>query len=129
MSNEKKVRKVLRSLPKRFESKVMVIEEAHDLTEMRLDDLIGNLTTYEMKFDSTEMVKKKGVALNASCKEGDEEDLKETVSLLVKNFNKTMKRFNKKPYSVGDSSGGRDRRFDSWKKNNKTIGGSNSTGQ
>ncbi|GAA0169713.1 hypothetical protein LIER_24133 [Lithospermum erythrorhizon] len=54
MSNEKQVRKGWRSLPKRFESKVTIIEEALDLTNMRLDDLIGNLTTFEMKFDSTE---------------------------------------------------------------------------
>ncbi|GAA0154495.1 hypothetical protein LIER_12455 [Lithospermum erythrorhizon] len=73
--------------------------------------------------------KKKGVALNASCKEGNEEELKETMSLLAKKFNKTMKRFNKKPYSTRDSSSGNDRRFDSWNKNNKTIGGNNSTGQ
>ncbi|GAA0186918.1 hypothetical protein LIER_34206 [Lithospermum erythrorhizon] len=53
ISNKKKVRKVLRSLPKIFERKVTAIEEARDLIDMRLDDLIGNLTTCEMKFDST----------------------------------------------------------------------------
>ncbi|GAA0184967.1 hypothetical protein LIER_32255 [Lithospermum erythrorhizon] len=77
---------------------------------MRLDDLIGNFIICEMKFDSTKMVKKNGVALNASCREGDEEDLKETISLLAKKFNKTMKRFNKKPYSAGDSSNENDKR-------------------
>ncbi|GAA0145417.1 hypothetical protein LIER_05615 [Lithospermum erythrorhizon] len=92
MTNEKQVRKVLRSLLKRIESKVRAIEEVHDLTDMRLDDLIGNLITYEMKFDSTKLIKKKGIAFNVSCKEGDEDDLKDTMNLLAKNFNKTMKR-------------------------------------
>ncbi|GAA0164696.1 hypothetical protein LIER_43690 [Lithospermum erythrorhizon] len=40
MSNEKQVIKVLRSLPKRFENKVIAIEEAQYLTKLRLDELI-----------------------------------------------------------------------------------------
>ncbi|GAA0160114.1 hypothetical protein LIER_16744 [Lithospermum erythrorhizon] len=74
-SNEKHVRKVLRSLPKRFESKVTATEETQDLTDMRLDNLIGNLTTYAIKFDSTELVKKKGIVLNASCNEGGKKNI------------------------------------------------------
>ncbi|GAA0172065.1 hypothetical protein LIER_25964 [Lithospermum erythrorhizon] len=48
-----------------------------------------------------ESSKRKGVALQENCevKENEEEDLAETMSLLAKNFNKTLKRFNKKPYS------------------------------
>ncbi|GAA0154433.1 hypothetical protein LIER_37880 [Lithospermum erythrorhizon] len=114
MTNEKQVRKVLRSLHKKFENKVTAIEEAQDLSNMRLDELIGNLTTFEMKLESSGTDKKKGVALNVSCKDGEEEDLAETMSLLAKNFNKTMKRFNKKPY--GNS------RFDSGKKVNRVEG-------
>ncbi|GAA0160082.1 hypothetical protein LIER_16718 [Lithospermum erythrorhizon] len=104
ISNEKQVRKVLRSIPPRFESKVTAIEEAQDLSIMRLDDLIGNLTTYEMKIDSAEPTKMKGIALSVSHKEEDEEDLKETMSLLARNFNKTMKRFNKKMFTGGENS-------------------------
>ncbi|GAA0144459.1 hypothetical protein LIER_35938 [Lithospermum erythrorhizon] len=92
MSNEKQVRKVLRSLPKRFENKVIAIEEAQDLSNMRLDELIGNLTTFEMKIDSADTIKKKGIALKANCKDGKEEDLAETMNLLTKIFNKPMKR-------------------------------------
>ncbi|GAA0184273.1 hypothetical protein LIER_31561 [Lithospermum erythrorhizon] len=73
---------------------------------MRLDDLIGNLTTFEMKFDSTKSANKKGVALMASCKEGNEEDLNETMNLPTKSFKKIMKRFNKRPYTTGDNSSG-----------------------
>ncbi|GAA0157710.1 hypothetical protein LIER_14917 [Lithospermum erythrorhizon] len=54
MSNEKLVRKFLRILPKKFAHKVMVIEEAQDLTTMRVDELMANLTTFEMSFDDGE---------------------------------------------------------------------------
>ncbi|GAA0152259.1 hypothetical protein LIER_10780 [Lithospermum erythrorhizon] len=37
ISNEKLVRKVLRTLPKRFAYKVTIIEEAQDLMTMRID--------------------------------------------------------------------------------------------
>ncbi|GAA0142522.1 hypothetical protein LIER_03403 [Lithospermum erythrorhizon] len=81
--------------------------EKQDLTNMRLDGLIGNLTTFKMKFDSTELTKKKGVALKASCNEGDEEDLNDTMNMFAKSFNKTMKRFNRRPYTAGDNSSGK----------------------
>ncbi|GAA0162653.1 hypothetical protein LIER_18695 [Lithospermum erythrorhizon] len=125
MTNEKQVRKVLRSLHKKFENKVTAIEEAQDLSNIRLDELIGNLTTFEMKLESSGTDKKKGVALNVSCKEGEEEDLAETMSLLAKNFNKTMKRFNKKPYGSADMAKINDRRFDNWKKVNRMEGAEN----
>ncbi|GAA0144846.1 hypothetical protein LIER_05183 [Lithospermum erythrorhizon] len=54
MSNEKLVRKILRTFPKKFSHKVTAIEEAQDLTTMRLDELMGNLTTFEMSLDDGE---------------------------------------------------------------------------
>ncbi|GAA0151606.1 hypothetical protein LIER_10293 [Lithospermum erythrorhizon] len=75
------------------------------------------------------VAKKKGVSLKASCKELDEEDLNETTNLLEKSFNKTMKWFNSRPYTAGDNLSCNDRRFDSWKKNNKILGASNSSSQ
>jgi len=44
----KQVRKVLRVLPKSWESKVNAITEARDLKVLTIDDLIGNLQTYEL---------------------------------------------------------------------------------
>src|ERR1044072_58603 len=41
MSEEKLVRKILRSLPKIFAMKVTAIEEAQDIGQMKLDELIG----------------------------------------------------------------------------------------
>ena len=41
--DEKLVRKILRSLPKRFDMKVTTIEEALDICSMKVDELIGSL--------------------------------------------------------------------------------------
>ena len=41
------VRKVLRSLPKKFHAKITAIEESKDTDEIPLTELIGNLQTYE----------------------------------------------------------------------------------
>ncbi|GAA0171190.1 hypothetical protein LIER_25283 [Lithospermum erythrorhizon] len=99
MSHEKLVRKNHKTLPKKFAHKVTVIEEAQDLTTMRVDELIGSLTTFEMSLDHGETSKKKGIALKFASEDVDDEDLVETMNILAKNFNKSLERFNKKPYS------------------------------
>lgn len=43
----KVVGKILRSLPERFQSKVIAIEEAQNVDTLKLDQLVGNLQTYE----------------------------------------------------------------------------------
>eukprot|EP00253_Pinus_taeda_P003638 PITA_03638 len=43
------VQKVLRSLPDRFDSKISTIEEAKDIDTLKMDELHGILTTYEMR--------------------------------------------------------------------------------
>ena len=42
------VRKVLRSLPKRFHAKITAIEESKDIDKIPLTELVGNLQTYEL---------------------------------------------------------------------------------
>ena len=44
----KQVRKILKILPKSWESKVDVITEAKDLMTLPMDEVIGNLQTYEL---------------------------------------------------------------------------------
>ncbi|MCI73770.1 gag-pol polyprotein, partial [Trifolium medium] len=39
---------MLRSLPKKFDMKVSAIEEAKDISDMKLDELVGSLQTYEV---------------------------------------------------------------------------------
>ncbi|XXG85802.1 hypothetical protein AAC387_Pa11g0820 [Persea americana] len=47
------VKKVLRSLQPRFDSKVSAIEEAKDLNAFSMDELHGSLTAYEMQIGKT----------------------------------------------------------------------------
>ncbi|XP_070012287.1 intracellular protein transport protein USO1-like [Nicotiana sylvestris] len=52
-AENKLVRKILSVLPGSWESKVNVITEAKDLQTLTMDELIGNLKTYEMKKKKT----------------------------------------------------------------------------
>ena len=47
-SDTKLVRKTLRSLSKRFAYKVAVVKKAHDVSTMRLDELMGSFLTFEL---------------------------------------------------------------------------------
>ena len=42
------VRKILRSLPESFRAKVTAIEDSKDLDDIKVQELIGSLQTYEM---------------------------------------------------------------------------------
>ncbi|CAM8923747.1 unnamed protein product [Rhodiola kirilowii] len=65
MSKEKLVRKVLRSLPKRYAMKALAVKETQDVKTMRLDELMGSLQTNEMEMNEEEQhVKGKSVGLN-----------------------------------------------------------------
>ena len=101
ISEEKLVRKALRSLPQRFAYKVTAIEEAKDIQAMKLDELMGSLRTFEMNFNEDK--KEKEIALQAEVQKSyheedsdDHKDLAESLDLLTKNFNRVMKKFNKK---------------------------------
>ena len=48
IAESKIVRKILRSLPERFHTKITYIEEVKDIDQIPLTELIGNLQTYEM---------------------------------------------------------------------------------
>jgi hypothetical protein len=89
-------------LPEHFRIKVTTIEESKDLEEMKIEELVGSLQTYE---PSLLPVKKlKTIALKASKKkveassEDDSEDEEKAVAMLAKNFRRLMKddRFKKK---------------------------------
>ncbi|XP_024018585.1 uncharacterized protein LOC112090762 [Morus notabilis] len=100
-TDAKLVKKTLRSLPARFAYKVTAIEEAKNVEKMRLDELIGNLQTFEMNFKAKK--KSRGIALNADYDEmstkdetDEDEDLSESLTFLTKKFNEMLRKFNKK---------------------------------
>ena len=59
--DSKIVRKILRSLPESFCAKVIAIEVSKDLDEIKIQELIGSLQTYELSLPSQR--KSKSLAL------------------------------------------------------------------
>jgi hypothetical protein len=47
ISDAKLVKKILKSLHERFRIKVTTIEESKDLDDMKIEELVGSLQTYE----------------------------------------------------------------------------------
>ena len=58
--NKKAVRKLLSVLHETWESKVEAINEARDLDTLAMDELIGNLITYELKKNQEQEIGGKG---------------------------------------------------------------------
>jgi hypothetical protein len=94
VSDVKLIRKILRSLPERFRIKVTTIEESKDLEEMKIEELVGSLQTYELSLPPVK--KLKTIALMASKKRVEAssgDDFKEEekfVAILAKNFRRLM---------------------------------------
>jgi len=63
-STEELVRKILRFLPRTLEAKVTAIQEAKDMKAITLDELKGNLQTYELRRKSQQQEKTKTVGLH-----------------------------------------------------------------
>ena len=52
MEDSKIVRKILQSFPESFRAKVTAIEESKDIDEIKIQELIGSLQTYELSLPS-----------------------------------------------------------------------------
>ena len=96
------MRKVLRSLPKRFHAKITTIEELKDIDKIPLTELVGNLQTYKLGLTRIgKLSKSKSVALKAKSSYTDEssdnEDSK-MKSYITKKFKKFMKNANGKGF-------------------------------
>ncbi|KAL5570631.1 hypothetical protein UlMin_027206 [Ulmus minor] len=59
------VRKILRSLPHRFQGKVIAIEESKNVDKIRLEELIGSLETFEMGLGEEKKEKNKNIAFKS----------------------------------------------------------------
>jgi hypothetical protein len=94
VSDVKLIRKILRSLPERFRIKVTTIEEIKDLEEMKIEELVRSLQTYDLSLPPVK--KLKTIALKAPKKnveassEDDSEDEEKAVAMLAKNFRRLM---------------------------------------
>ena len=92
------VRKVLRSLPKRFHAKITTIEESKDIDKIPLTELVGNLQTYELGLSTIgKSGKGKSMALKAKSSDTDESSNDENFkmkSYITRQFKKFMKNAN-----------------------------------
>src|ERR1051325_9658223 len=133
MSEEKLVRKILRSLPKRFAMKVTAIEEAQDISILKVEELIGSLMTFEMGISETGDKKNKSITLVSNSEEGckveGEEKISEAIAMLGRQFNKLIKRIDPKSRSnVKDIVSDISRSYDSSRRSEFEEKGSQSRG-
>ena len=96
------VRKVLRSLPKRFHAKIKALEESKDIDKILLTELVGNLQIYELGLTRIgKSGKGKSMTLKAKSSDTDEssddEDSK-IKSYITRQFKKFMKNANGKGF-------------------------------
>ncbi|PHT92087.1 putative protein phosphatase 2C 18, partial [Capsicum annuum] len=93
---EEQVEKVSRVLPKsKWNIKVTAIREANkDLADMTLDELVGNLRTYEMEIDGTkELAVPEDTLALKTCDSYEEIELDEKqVAFITKNFSTFFKK-------------------------------------
>ena len=93
--DSKIVRKILQSLPESFRAKVTGIEESKDLNDIKIQELIGSLQTYELPLPSQR--KSKSLALktiNERIEADDlsnEDEVEKDVAYHMKNFRKVLK--------------------------------------
>ncbi|CAM9000441.1 unnamed protein product [Rhodiola kirilowii] len=116
MTEETLVRKVLRSLTKRFAMKTLAVKEANDVKNMRLDELMGSLQTHEMDMnEENRLTKVSSVSLKTEVVKNKTDDASEQqFAMFAKNFGK----FIRSQYGKGtESSQSPDSRF---QKNNRT---------
>src|SRR5574338_505254 len=92
-SKEEQVRKILNSLTPEWDQKTLAIEEANDISLMKIEELIGNLMSYEVQLQGrreNKATEKKSLAFNATT-EDSEPDSDEKISFMTRNFRKFLK--------------------------------------
>jgi hypothetical protein len=95
VSDVKLIQKILRSFLERLRIKVTTIEESKDLEDMKIEELVGSLQTYELSLPPVKKVKT--IALTASKKKTkvsskeDSEKEEDVVAMLAKNCGRLMR--------------------------------------
>ncbi|CAM8884656.1 unnamed protein product [Rhodiola kirilowii] len=105
IDEERLASKVLRSLPPRFAMKVTANEEMHDITTLKLDELMGSLRTYEINHDF-QIGEEKGIALKADMTEDklDSGCTTEQLAMMAQNFGRMVRKINRRGPEQGQSS-------------------------
>ena len=118
------VRKILRSLSESFRAKITAIKESKDLDEIKIQELIGYLQTYELSLPSQR--KSKSLALKTinerleAQDSSDEDEVQKDVAYLAKNFHKFLKfKRDRKSFEKGKFSNFKKDKKDFKKKDSK----------
>ena len=120
----KVVRKILRSLPASFRAKVTTTKESKDLDEIKIQELIGSLQTYELGLPSHKSSKSLALKTNTEGMDdsSEEDDVEKEVAFLAKNFRKFLKMKNSgEPFSKGNFSSSKGDRKEFKKKDGKDF--------
>jgi hypothetical protein len=106
--DEKLSKKILRSLPKRFDMKVTAIEEARGIGNIKVDELVGSLQTFEISINERGYKKKKSIAFitNVDDEESqtageNEESIADALALIGKQFGKVLRRVDRRSRQNG----------------------------
>ena len=93
IEDAKVVRKILRSLSESFRAKATATEESKDLDEIKIQELIGSLQTYELGLPFHKSSKSLALkTINERMDDSSEEDdVEKEVAFLAKNFQKFLK--------------------------------------
>ena len=96
IEDAKMVRKILRSLSESFQAKVTAIKGSKDLDEIKIQELIRSLQTYELGLPSHKSNKSLALkTINERTNDSSEEDdVEKEVAFLAKNFWKFLKMMN-----------------------------------
>ncbi|CAM8883259.1 unnamed protein product [Rhodiola kirilowii] len=113
IDEERLASKVLRSLHPRFAMKVTAIEEMHDITKLKLDELMGSLRTYEINHDF-QPGEVKGIALKADMSEDklDAGCTTKQLAMMAQNFGRMVWKINRRGPEQGQPSS---TSFQNWK--------------
>ncbi|CAM8944927.1 unnamed protein product [Rhodiola kirilowii] len=120
IDEERMASKVLRALTPRFDMKITAIEEMHDITKLKLDELIGSLRTYEMNHN-VQPKDVKGIALKAEVSEDIPEFdcTTEQLAMMAQNFGRMVRKINRRGPEQGQSSSNN---FCNWKNGKSRTG-------
>ena len=94
-SEEDQVRNFLNSLTPEWDQKTLAIEEANDISILKIEELIGNLMSYEVQMigrRESKASEKKSMAFNALTDGSDSNsDNDEEIAFMTRNFRKFLK--------------------------------------
>ena len=99
MLDEKLVRKILRSLSKRFNIKFIAIKEAQNISTVKLYELINSLLTFGMTIDDKYKKNSKGVTFKVNIVDHKyqvthdiDDNLTESIVIFADNFSKIVRK-------------------------------------